>query len=134
MAMCGCYCKRDCTFFAVIVSVILGIVGAFLQISGVVTVTATALLVAGGIAVVYLAALVLATVVRRTEQRGCCSPLRTVLVGILGTILFSVVLLAVGITATSVINAILVGLLTAFFALTLTASACLVQRAADCAA
>ncbi len=133
MAMCGCYCKRDCALLAIIVSVILGVVAAFLQISGVFTVTPVALIVAFGIAVAYLAALVVASLVRRTERQGCCRPLRTVLVGILGTILFSLVLLAVGITATSIVSAILLGLVVGFFTLTLTGTACLVQCATDCA-
>ena len=54
------------------------------------------------------------------------------LIGILGAILFAVVLLAVGIVATSVFNAILVGLLLFFFTLALTATACLVRCFAEC--
>ena len=133
MSMCSYTCRRDCSFFAVLVSAILGIVAAFLQISGVFTATVTALWVALGVAVVYLAALLLGIAIRRDERRTCCAPLGTVLAGILGTVLFAVVLLAVGITATSVVSAILVGILTAFFALTITASACLVRCLANCA-
>ena len=133
MAVQGCYCKRDCTFFAIVVSAILGIVTAFLQISGTITVTPVALWVALGIAVVYLAALVVSTLVRAAEQRCCCRPLGAVLTGALGTVLFAAVLLVVGITATSVVSAILVGLLSASFALTVTATACLVRCAAGCA-
>jgi len=55
-----------------------------------------------------------------------------VLAGILGTVLFSLVILAVGIVATSVVSAILVGLLVAFFALIVTATACLIRCLADC--
>lgn len=134
MAIINCGCRRDCTLFAVIAAVILGIVAAFLQITAVITVTPVFLWVALGIAVVYLLGLVATTgLARRTECRLClCNSLDGVLAGILGTILFSVILLAVGITATSVVSAILVGLLVAFLTLTFTATACLVRCQADC--
>lgn len=133
MALCGCYCRRDCTLAAIVVSVVLGIVTAFLQISGVITVVPAFLWVALGIAVVYLAVLVAATVLMNRSDKTClCPALSTVLVGILGTVLFSLVLLAVGIVATSILSAVLVGLLLAFLFLILTASACLVRCLADC--
>lgn len=127
----NCRCKRDCTLIAVVVSAIIGVIAAFLQISGTITVTPAFLWVAAGVAVVYLGVLTLT--VRRGEQRNClCSAVNAVLAGILGTVLFSLVLLAVGIVATSVLSAVLVGLLLAFFALTLTAGACLVRCLANC--
>lgn len=126
---CNCNFRLPCSVTAVIVSVILGVVAAFLQITGIITVTPVFLWVVFGIAVVYLGIL-LATASRR--ETGCCQTVRTVLAGILGTILFSVVLLAVGIVATSVVSAILVGLLVLFAALTVTGAACFVRCAADC--
>jgi uncharacterized membrane protein (DUF485 family) len=54
------------------------------------------------------------------------------LIAILGTVQFSVVLLAVGIVATSVLSAILVGILLFFLTLTLTAAACYVRQTAGC--
>ena len=53
--------------------------------------------------------------------------LNTLLAGVLG-----VILLAVGIVATSILSAILVGVLLFFFSLTLTSTACLVRSLADC--
>lgn len=134
MALFNCSCRRDCTLVAVVASLILGIVAAFLQITAVITVAPVFLWVALGVAVVYLAALVVTTgLARATECRLClCNAVNTVLTGILGTILFAVVLLAVGITATSVISAILVGLLTAFLSLIFTGSACLVKCLSGC--
>lgn len=131
---CNCSCKRDCTLFAVIASLILGIVAAFLQITAVITVTPAFLWVALGIAVGYLAILLIATALMRADQckRCLCGSLGTVLAGILGTILLAVILLAVGITATSVVSAILVGLLVGLLTLTFTGSACLVLCLADC--
>ena len=133
MTFCSCCCKRDCSLAAVIVSAILGVVAAFLQISGTITVAPVFLWVVLGIAVVYLGVLVVAAAVRRGEQRSClCPALSAVLAGILGSVLFSLVLLAVGITATSILSAVLVGLTVAFLALVITGTACLVRCLADC--
>ena len=134
MALFNCGCKRDCTLLAVIAALILGIVAAFLQITAAITVTPAFLWVALGIAVGYLGVLLVTTALtRRTDCRPCASnALRTVLVGILGAILFATVLLAVGIVATSVVSAILVGLLVAFLTLIFAGSACLILCLADC--
>lgn len=134
MTNCGCRTRLGCTLLAAIAAVILGIVAGFLQITAVITVTPLLLWVALAIAVVYLAVL---TVVTGMAPTGACRPcmcatLNTVLAGILATALFAVVLLAVGITATSVASAILVGLLTASLTLTLASSACLIKCMADC--
>ena len=122
---CHCSCKGSCTVSAVIASVIIGVVTAFLQITGIITVAPVLLWVVFGIAVGYLAVLVAATVLpRRTEREGClCSSVKALLAG---------VLCAVGIAATSILSAILVGLLLFFFTLTLTSSACFVLCLADC--
>ena len=69
---------------------------------------------------------------RREAERCVCGAVRTVLTGILGTVLFSSVLLVVDVAATSVIGAILVGLLVLFFTLLLTGTACLVQCISGC--
>jgi hypothetical protein len=130
MFHCNCGCKFSCTALAVIVSAILGVLAAFLQISGVFTLGTVALLVALGVAVVYLGILPVTASACRAER--CCRSLGAVLTGILGTILLAAILLVFGIVATSVISAILVGALVFFFALTLTATACSVLCLADC--
>lgn len=134
MALFNCSCKKDCTLLAVIAAIILGIVGAFLQISATISVTAAFLWVALGIGVVYLAVLLVATVFMRKQPcNGClCNALDTVLTGILGTILFSVVLLGTSIVATSIVSAILVGLLLASATLIFAGTACLVKCLSDC--
>lgn len=134
MTNCSCNPRISCTTAALIISVIVGVVTAFLQILGVITVGAAFLWVTLGIAVVYLAGLVVASALsRRTGRPACtCRVLNTLLAGILGTVLLSLVLLAVGIVATSVISAIGVGLLLFFLALIITASACYVRCEADC--
>lgn len=133
MSIFGCNCRNRCALLAIVASVIIGIVAAFLQITGTITVTPVFLIVAFGIAVAALGVLVIATALVRRYAGAClCTALQTLLTGILGTILLSVVLLAVGIVATSVISAILVGLTAGFFALTITGSACFVRCLADC--
>jgi len=135
MSMCSCRYKCNCVIAALIVSLIIGIVTAFLQITAVITVTPAFLWVLFGIAVGLLAILLLSSSLQ-CRIAGCtdqCSILDAVLLGILGTILFAVVLLAVGIVATSVISAILVGLLLFSFSLALTALACYVRCVLNCA-
>lgn len=134
MSLFGCNCRCSCTAAALIAGVIVGVIAAFLQITGVITVTAAFLWVVFGIAVVYLGVLaVAAALTRRMQQSQCmCAALNAVLIGILGTVLFALVLLAVGIVATSVVSAILVGLLLLFFTLTLASTACYVKSLSDC--
>lgn len=131
---CNCSYRCGCTIGAIIAAIIVGVLAAFFQLTAAIAVTAAFLWVVLGIAVVYLAALVIASALaRRSEHSDCrCASLNTLLVGILGTILFAVVLLGFGIVATSVISAILVGLLLGFFTLTVAASACYVRALADC--
>ncbi|MBQ7887093.1 MAG: hypothetical protein IJ313_09400 [Clostridia bacterium] len=134
MTYANCNCRCRCTVFAAIASAILGVLAAFFQITGLITITPIFLWVAFGIAVVYLGVLVISSALAdRAEQCMCvCSALSGILLGILGTILFAVILLAFGVVATSVITAILVGLLVFFFALMLTNTACLVRHLSDC--
>ena len=129
-----CPCKCSCTVVSVVISLIVGVIAAFLQITGVFTLTPTALVVVAAIAAVYLGALVLTTLLqgRCDRARGCCSALNTLVVSLLGTILLAALLLAVGITATSVISAILVGILIGFVSLALLVSACLVRCLTAC--
>ena len=134
MSMCNCGCKCNCTVAAVIVSAIIGVLAAFFQITGVIVATPVFLWVVLGLAVVYLGILMVSSAL----ACGCEIPMRTctalneLLIGILGTVLFAVILLGVGIVATSVINAILAGLLLFFASLLLTGSVCLVRSLFDC--
>ena len=128
----GCNCRCNCSAAAVAASAVIGVIAAFLQITAVITVTPVFLWVIFGISVAYLAGLALTACRCQEADRCTCSALDTALVGILGTVLFSVVLLAVGITATSVVSAILVGLAVGFFALILSAAACLVRSLFGC--
>ena len=132
--MCNCNCRFNCTLFAVISAAILGVIAAFLQISGTITVSTAFLWVALGIGVVYLAGVLVASVLRRggVAPNCLCRALNTLLAGVLGTILLALVLLSVGIVATSVLSAVLVGVLVFFLWLTFAASACYIRCTADC--
>ena len=131
---CNCTTRCSCVLYAIIASVIVGVVTAFAQITGVITVATVFLWAALGFGVVYLAALLLATVVGgRSLRADCaCDTLDALLAGLLGTVALSGILLAVGITATSVVSAILVGLLAAALTLTVTATACYLRTLLDC--
>ena len=130
MFCCNRTCSFGCAAAAVIAAAVIGVVAAFLQITGTITVTAAFLWVTFGIGVGYLAVTLLA--VAMATGRCPCSVQRAGLAGALGTALFSVVLLAIGITATSVLSAVLVGVLLFFLALLLTATACIVRCLSDC--
>ena len=134
MPLCNCNCRCSCTVAALIVSAILGVLAAFLLITGIITVTPVFLWVALGIAVVYLGVQALAAALADCPDRNVCrcSALNALLAGVLGTALLSLILLAVGIVATSVVSAILVGLLVFFLGLTLIGTACYVRTLAGC--
>lgn len=126
-------CRPGCTLIAVVASLIIGIIAAFLRITATITLTPTFLWVLLGIAVVYLAVTLVAAALFRN---GCCDSLcrivNTLLAGVLGTVLLSVVLLAIEFVATSLLGAVLTGALLFFFALTVTSAACLVRCFFNC--
>lgn len=129
-----CQCKFNCTSLAVIASVIVGVIAAFLTLMGTLAVSTPLLWVLFGIAVGFLAVTLLSTRLCGADERtNClCPVLSALLTGILGTILFSLILLLVDVAIASVIGAILSGLLFLFFTLTITATACLIRCLADC--
>jgi hypothetical protein len=129
-----CRCRCSCTPLAIFASIIVGVIAAFLQITGTITVVNGFLWTVFGIAVAYLAVFLIAGRTCGCDGlRECgCEALTTVLVAILGSVAASLVLLAVGIVATSVVSAILVGVTVGFFALLLTATACLVRSFYQC--
>ncbi len=134
MALFSCGNKLSCTTAAIIASVIIGVVAAFLRITAVITVTPAFLWVVLGIAVVYLAILLVTQSLAQRSYRcnTLCTILSILLLAILGTVLLSVVLLAIEFVATSVVGAILTGLLLFFFSLIISTTACFIKCAADC--
>lgn len=129
-----CGCRKSCVLTALIVSGLIGVVAAFLRITGMLTVPAAALTGAFLLAAVYLATvLVVAVLLREQYERCClCPAVQGVLAGVLATALTAVILLAVPFEATSVLGALVTGLLAAGVALVLTATACLVKCLTGC--
>ncbi len=135
MPFLNCNCRENCIALSIVASIILGIVAAFLNFTAVIAVTPAFLWVLFGIAVVYLAVLLVTSAFSRRDVRACiCLALPALAAGILGTILLSVILLAITFAAGSVIGAIFVGALIAFFSLLLTTTVCLAKCAAGCIA
>ncbi len=132
MGLFGCENRYDCITLSVVASLIIGVVAAFLTITAVIALTPAFLWVLLGVAIVYIAVALL-SVSLRGGRSYCCTSLRTALIGALGTILLSVILLGITFAATSVTGAIFVGLLLFFFSLLITATVCYIKCVASCA-
>lgn len=130
MSVLGCGCRNICTSIAVVVSLIVGIVTAFLRVMAIITVTPAFLWVTLGIAIGYLALLLAGALFsQKTVGQTCfAKTVSAILVGILGTILFSIVLLAIPFVATSIVGAIVTGILLFFFSLAVISTACFVKQ------
>lgn len=130
MSTSDCSCKGTCTTVAVIISAVAGIIAAFLRITAAITVTPAFLWTVFGIAVVYLAVILVSSAsVNCCDNNPCCikSIITVLLSAIIATVFFAVVLLAVEFAATSLIGAVITGLLLLSFFLTLTETACLIR-------
>lgn len=126
MAFLNCSCRDNCALLAVGASLLLGVIAAFLQITGVIALTPAFLWVLLGIAVGFLA-IGFATSCVRCECQCKGSALSALLTGALGTALLSVILLGVTFAATSVVGAIFTGALIFFASLLLSSAACLIR-------
>ena len=127
----NCSCEIGCTTKAVVSGVIIGILAAIFRYTALITVTPAFLWVLFGIAIVYLG-ITLITSYFGIEKRGCCDNLSTVIAGILGTVLTSVILLGITFAATSVIGAVITGLLLFFFTLLIVGATCLIKCRSNC--
>ena len=134
MTFFNCDNRRDCIGIALIASLIIGVVAAFLQITAVFTLTPIFSIVAFGIAIVYLAVTLIATsLAQRTSScNRCCASLSWLLFGIAGTVLASVALLLFAFPATSVVGALFVGALFFFFTFLIASAICFARCLADC--
>lgn len=121
--------SRKCLGLAVILSAAVGVITALLTVTAVVAVTPAFLWVVLGVAVVYLAVLLVSVSLsqRTVTCQGFHSAVAALLIGILGAALLSVLLLAVAFPATSILGAVIVGALLFFAALILTSTACLIK-------
>ena len=134
MNVTNCNRRIECAFLSIAASIIVGIVAAIAQFTALITLTPVFYVVAFGIAVLFLLVLLaLSPVLDKTACRGCCnSNVKLATIGILGTIVTAIILIAVSFAATSVLGAIVVGLLAAFFTLMITSSVCAVNCASAC--
>ena len=129
-----CECKKSCTLLAVAASVIVGIITFVLRFTATITVTPAFLWALLGTAVVYLlVSPVTVYFARSAGTQGCLCPAVNALIwGILGTIITAIVLLGIEFVATSIVGAIITGVLLAFFTLTVTSVACIVKCISGC--
>lgn len=128
----NCECRRSCIGYATVASIVVGIITCILRYTGIIVFTPAFLWVTLGVAVVYLALDLLTSSILGICKRCVCERISAQLVGILGTVITSVILLGITFEATSVLGAILAGILLFFFFLMITASACLVKCKLNC--
>lgn len=130
----NCNSRVDCAFLSIAAAVIVGLVAAIAQFTAIVTFTTVFYIVAFGVAVLFLAILLalVPTLYKVSCQSCCISNIKLTTLGILGTIVTSIILIAVGFAATSVLGAIFVGLLAAFFTLMVTSIVCTINCAGEC--
>ncbi len=130
---CNCDCRYNCNGLALVASLIIGIIGAVLSFTGVITIAALFYSAVFVVAAVYLAVLLIGFFVNRNQPKPCvCRSLSLVLGGVLGSILTSLILLAAGFAATSVLGTIILGAALFFVSLLFTSTACLVRCLAGC--
>lgn len=134
MTISNCETKINCTGIAIITSLILGIIAAFLQITAVIAIPVVLLQSIIIIALAFLLTTLIAVSLTQatTSCHTQCSILSVLSLGILGSILFAIILLIIDVAAASVIGAILVGLLVFSFSLLLFTTVCLIKCIARC--
>ena len=132
MGRTNCDCEISCTGGAVIASLIIGVLAAIFRFTALVTITPAFLWVLFGIAIGYLGITLLTSSTCCAAENSCCENLSAFLVGALGTVLTSVILLGITFAVTSVIGAIITGALLFFFTLLLVTSTCLIRCRYNC--
>lgn len=126
-------CRGNCVLFSVFLSTIVGIIAAVLRATAVIEVTTPFLWAVFAIAVVYLLTFFVVVSANGSTERSCVRfAIPTLLVGILGTVFTSLILLGIDFVATSIAGAVITGLLLIFFSLIITVTACIVRCLADC--
>lgn len=131
--MTNCSCRFSCTSVGVILSVIVGVVTALLTVTGTVTIAPVFFTVAAATAAGALIILFLAAVFGRFGC-SCCvqNSIAAVLIGVLGVLATAAILTSVVFAATSILGAVVTGLLLAFLSLIFVSYACLIRCLTDC--
>lgn len=133
MTKCNCNYCPSCTGIGVVISLIFGVIAAFLRYSAVITIGTSFLWVTFGIAVlVLLLTLYLASRTRGSSSECLCSGITALMTGIGGTIVTSLISLAVSFVATSTIGAIVSGILVFSFFLIISTLICLIPCLYGC--
>lgn len=128
-----CIKTCSCTTAAVVISAILGVIAAFLNMSALIVLTPTVFWVLFGIAVGFLALSYFVSAVGLRSERNCvCNSFTPLLLGILLTILATGILLLFDLTATGIAASIIIGVLIFAFSLILTTTACLIRCLIRC--
>lgn len=127
-----CRARYNCLDLSVLASIVIGVIAGVLTFTAAITVTPAFLWVLLGVAVVYLAVILYTATGRNNPFQCAYNNLVAVLIGILGTTLFSIVLLGITFAATSVLGAVITGLLVGFFTLIITATVCLIKKVVIC--
>ena len=122
-----CNKKFECLGVAFVISLVIGIITAFLRITAVITVPPVFLWATFGIAVGFIAVALFSFALSKKNTLCVETALGTTLASALSTILFSIVLLAITFVATSIVGAIITGLLLLSFSFLLTSAACLTK-------
>ena len=122
---CGTY--NPSVSIALIASSIIGVIAAFLNVMAIVAVTATFAWVTFGIATLFISILLGGTTLSQNNRHYGHRSLNAVLLSALGTILLSVILLAIPFTVGSISSAIITGIALFFFSALLTTTVCLIK-------
>lgn len=128
---CG-YCP-SCTGIGVVISLVLGIIAAFLRYNAVVTIGTSFLWVAFGVAtLILLLTLYIASRARSSARECLCGSMTGLLTGIGGTVITSLISLAAPLPAISTVGAIIFGALVFSFFLIISTLICLIPCIAGC--
>lgn len=135
MSNCNCYCKTSCAGISIISGIIVAIITAMLTFMGTITITPAFLWVTFGIAVVYLAVSSLISGISNccnTNNKCACTTMPVYFIGIIGTIFTSLILLGITFAATSVVGAVISGLVLGFFTMIILSTVCLIKCNTNC--
>ena len=131
---CSCQCRWNCTAIGIIISIIAGVVGAILLATTTPVIPVAIYWGALVTALVFLTVVLIATAISRLAGTGTClcDTLPTVLAGIIGTIVLSIVVLVLNIATITIPIAILLGVLITFIGILLSGLVCLITCIAGC--
>ena len=126
MSVFNCEKSRACSVFAIIASIVIGAVAAILQGTGVIATVPYYLLGSVVVALAYLAVSLLSVSIKRNIDTCAKTPLSLLILGALGAVLASGVLLA-ALSAATVLGAIVVGIQVFFVSLMLISLGCYIK-------